>query len=464
MRTGAAEVDRLRRAAQYFGRPAFRRMLAAVWRKYESLGRIGGKAVVPDLSPDESEAIGAFFGWNLRPGGTAEIPLALFEAELRDSAFAIGLQELHQVLEGKPLLPKSERRQIVDAAWRRFLREARDSAGRELSAAAAGWLSRLEQAQGAGLPALRELYKTDPEQALSSLLVVVRALNFLFAGTERVAERPVRLPVLAVRVSGDAHALDIDRPAGRMLLAALRELSDMEDGIAAPGGDEAVWREGSGASREDEDGSGTLKLRELYRRFGILDDDLSSIVHWYVPVPYEPAMPRVWTLRQVEAAERVPRCSAIFVVENPAVFSTIVDAAGPGEAGDEAPALVCTSGPASAAAIRWMQRTLESSGEGCKLFYSGDFDVKGLSMARTLAGLFPTRFVPWRFDSKTYLEATGSLPGPAFDDSELARLENMEAEWDPSLCAVMRETGRKLHQEAFVEVLVRDFRNAGGCG
>jgi len=207
-----------------------------------------------------------------------------------------------------------------------------------------------------------------------------------------------------------------------------------------------------------------LKLRELYRRFGILDDDLSSIVHWYVPVPYEPAMPRVWTLRQVEAAERVPRCSAIYVVENPAVFSTIVDAAGPGEAGGEAPALVCTSGPASAAAIRWMQRTLESSGEGCKLFYSGDFDVKGLSMARTLAGLFPTRFVPWRFDSKTYLEATGSLPGPAFDDSELARLENMEAEWDPSLCAVMRETGRKLHQEAFVEVLVRDFRNAGGCG
>jgi len=463
MRTDEQRGDGPRRAAQYFGRPAFRRMLAAVWRKYASLGRIGGKAVVPDLSPDECEAIGEFFGWNLRPGDTAEIPLTLFEAELRDSAFAIGLLELHQVLEGTPLLSRSERLLLRDAAWQQFFRTARESAGTAMSRVAAEWLSRLEQGCGAGLPALRELYKADPEEALSSLRVVVRVLDFLFAGAERGAGRPIRLPVLAARISGDAHALDAGHPAGRMLLAVLRERADMEDGVASTGGGDAASELGAGDSREEEDGSGTLKLRELYRRFGILDDDLSSIVHWYVPVPDEPAMPRVWTLRQVEAAERIPRCSSLYVVENPAVFSTIVDAAGPVVMDGDPPALICTSGPASAAAIRWMQRALEYSGDGCKLYYSGDFDIKGLSMARTLAGLFPERFAPWRFDSESYLTAIRSLPGPAFDGGELSRLANMVVEWDRSLCAVMREVGRKVHQEALVEVLVRDFGMASGC-
>lgn len=482
MRPAAAEGERLRRAAQYFGRTAFRRMLAAVWRKYESLGRIGGKASVPDLSPDECEAINAFFGWNIRPGDRAEIPLSLFEAELRDSAFGIGILELHQVLEGAPLLSRSERRLQKDEAWLRFLQSARVSAGQRVPLAAADWLSRLEQGHGAGLSALRELFKADREEALASLRIVVRALDFLFADSDSGAVRSIRLPVLAARVSGDAHALDADRPAGRMLLAVLREYaeemgkrkgsgqpSEEDEGIGngivgRPYESDGVGNGVAGALQEDDDGSGTLRQRELYRRFGILDDDLSSIVYWYMPVPNETAMPQVWTLRQAEAAERMPVCSALYVVENPAVYSTILDAVGrPPRLNGPPPALICTSGPASAAAIRWMQRTLENSGDGSRLFYSGDFDVKGLSMGRTLAGLFPGRFAPWRFDGKTYQAAVRALPGPAFDSGELVKLTNMEVNWDPSLCTLMREEGRKVHQEAFVEELVRDFCRACGC-
>lgn len=463
------------RARAYFERPAWRRILRAVWSKYAGLGRSGGNAVVELLTEAESEALNSFFGWNYRPGDTAKIPLALFEEELSLSGFApMSIRRLHLLLEGAPLLTKEERRLLAEDRWRGLFRSVRESAGKPIGREAGEWLARLEAGQGAGGRTLRELYKADPASAQSAVEIVVRALNLLLpsdAHDARGFRQPVRLPVLAARVAGDAHALDMNRPAGRMLAAVLREqrtgteeeqeATSAEEGNGRGEGDErAVFDE---EEAFPEYGSETLKLRELYRHFGILDDDLSSIVHWYIPQDGEPALPHVWTLRQVEAAERLPRCSGLYVVENPSVFSTVLDrlpSAAIPAAGDP-PALVCTSGPASAAAIRWIERCLASSGDDCKLMYSGDFDVKGLAMGQTLADRFPGRFVPWRFDSETYLSSAQARPlGPLFDDSELAKLAKLRVSWDEPLSGEMIRLGRKVHQEAFVEALVSDFWSA----
>jgi uncharacterized protein (TIGR02679 family) len=121
------------------------------------------------------------------------------------------------------------------------------------------------------------------------------------------------------------------------------------------------------------------------------------------------------------------------------------------------PALICTSGPASAAAIRWMERCIAASGDSCMLYYSGDFDVKGLSMGQTLAGRFPGRFVPWRFDADTYVLAMKKRQGPSFDESDLIKLTKMNASWDERLCAAMIRCGCKIHHESVVEALVDDM-------
>ena len=460
------------------------------------MGRIGGKAVVQRVTDEESEAINGFFGWNCKPGDTVSIPLALFEEELKGSAFALGLADLHLLLEGTPLLSKSERLQMEDEERHRFFREVRARAG-NLSWFSDGWLTRLEKGQGAGWRTVRELYESDREQALTALVIVVHALDFLFAEDRDGAKPAVRLPVLAARISGDAHALDRNQPAGRILLAVLAEEADrgsgaVEDRRADAAGTDAehfpAWKESvlvkgetemttetekliEGAMEnypqtvrlvdgEGEEASETLKFREIYRRFGILDDDLSSIVHWFVPDSGGPALPKVWTLREVEAADSLPRCSSIYIVENPSVFSTILDSIWPQSYSDAPPALICTSGPASAAAIRWMQKCMRVSGGTCRLYYSGDFDLKGLSMGVTLARLFPDRFVPWRFDGETYREAVQAGPGPVFDDIELKKLAVIEVGWDRSLCAHMCVMKRKVHQEVFVDLLVQDFISA----
>lgn len=463
----SAENDSHRRAVAYFRREGFQKALHAVWRRYVSLGRIGGHAVLERASEEECVALNDFFGWNYRAGQSIPIPLDLFDRELRESAFGIGLLELHLALEGKSLLTRGERQSGEKRLWMRLFAEVREAEldAQSTDAAGARWLEEMEQGTGPGLRTLQECYKADPEAARAALAVTVRALSLL-PGVCGVGERrigaPIRLPVLAARISGDAHALDPVRPAGRLLIAALRQMQGIEDSALVPTEEDLKTVESAeGQEERDDVGSESLRLRELYRRAGILDDDLSSIVHWFVPQPGRSTLPIVWTLRQVEAGSEAdfPRCSHIRVVENPAVFSTILDSLGIAEVdtnGDPV-ALVCTSGPASAAAIRWIQRCLEASPPTCRVYYSGDFDINGLVMAQTLQRLLPERFIPWRLDSNAYREVSARCPGPAFDSAELERLTNMSVPWDDELCDLMRQTGRKAHQEALLEDLLSDF-------
>lgn len=471
----SADNGSLRRAAAYFRRTGFRRPLGAVWRKYVSLGRIGGRAILENATEEECESLGAFFGTYYRVGDSIPIPLERFDLELRESAFGIGLLELHLALEGKPLLTKGELQAGEGRLWQRLFADVREAEQNVLVANSAGssWLEEMELGTGPGLRTLRDCYKADPEEARAALVATARALCLLQDIGEREGlAQPIRLPVLAARISGDAHMLDPNRPAGRLLIAALRRRLGLEaagadlmsdpdtadDEMPIGADDPSVSGE---RAMESVDGSESLRLRELYRRAGILDDDLSSIVHWFVPQTGRPALPTVWTLRQVEAesAERFPSCSRIYAVENPAVFSTILDALDTAEvgAGGHTIALVCTSGPASAAAIRWLQRCLDVSPPTCRLYYAGDFDIKGLMMAQTLQRLWPELFIPWRFDSAAYLEVSARCPGPAFDSAEVERLGNMSVRWDDGLCALMRQTGRKAHQEAMIEGLLQDY-------
>lgn len=433
-------------SADYFTDPGFRRLLERCWKRYESLGRIGGKAVLEHAAPEECDAVNRFFGWDCRPGERVEVRLELFDRELRESRFGIGLLELHEVIYGEPLLTKRERLQDRDAEWRELFLSALDRIGEPLPPTVRGWVARVEEGSAAGTRTLRETWKSKPEQAIEAFVFAVRALSIVFRDSPDGLVASIRLPVLAAAVSGDAHALDRNRACGRLFLSCLLDLAAVS---------EAAEEEGS-----EEDGAATLRLRDVYRRFGILDDDLSSVVRFYIPDDNCDSLPlpTVWSLREVEASSSMHSFTAIYAVENPAVFSTVLDALQAGlPAGPGRPALVCTSGPASAAAIRWLRRCLEGSGPAVNLYYSGDFDVNGLAMGQTLANLFPDRFRPWRFCSTDYHSAVQRLPGPVLEEDERERLGKMLLTWDAALGQAVCGVGRKVHQEAFVTLLKEDY-------
>jgi uncharacterized protein (TIGR02679 family) len=456
------------KAKHYFDRPGFRRMLTLVWGKYAALGKAGGTVTIKLANENECEVINDFFGKYYRPLEPIQVRLEEFQQELLASAFPYTIPELHQILEGKPLLTKLEKSIIRQEQWKQLFTSVKAGTN-ERNHFIITWLQRLEAGAALGYRTLLEQFEISPVQAGIFLQHTVKSLDFLFnqeiPDSSNMSAGPLRLPYLAVIATGDSHALDMKRPAGRLLYYALRE------------------RKSSGTENnhsylieeehriEEEYVADTLSIREVYRSAGIADDDLSAIVHLFIPEPKGLSIPTVWTLRQIEAMATVPIISALYVVENPTVFSMLLDATNKLSFGDNQasilsrppPMLVCNSGPASAAALRLFQRMNDASAEPFPMYYSGDYDVKGLEMGIVLANRFPKQFLPWKFDSVTFLDPLLHCPnGPEFSQLELNRMLQLSIPWDNELTQAMHKNGHKVFQEMLIPTLARNWLEALG--
>lgn len=113
-------------------------------------------------------------------------------------------------------------------------------------------------------------------------------------------------------------------------------------------------------------------------------------------------------LRQVlEWRSAVPTQAHMYVFENPQVFeevSALVSCQSDSVPGRSRPSLVCTSGWPSVAALKLLQMFVDQSPDN-RLYYSSDFDLKGLQIAASLMARYVGRGLPWRFDVASYLVA-----------------------------------------------------------
>ncbi|WP_308637331.1 TIGR02679 domain-containing protein [Paenibacillus silvisoli] len=453
------------RTIRYFSQFGFDRLLLSIWRRYVGLEKVGGHGIVRNATSEECEAINTFMGWDKKPGSTIKVPLPAFEKELRESVFPCSsIPELYELLEGKPLLTKSDKELLAAEGWQQlFSNVERLLAGCRLESTLQFWLNELQQgAKAAGYRMLRDLWRQSPVGAETELLIAVRAWMNRSVIAQQIGQSALRLPVLAAWVSGDSHALDRTTPAGRLLFRGLRFEQErrMRDGHLV-----------KGYNLNDDDGAiDSLRVREIYRIAGILDDDLSSLVHIYDPEHESGAHPYVMTLRQVETAVETPRASDIFIVENPPVFSTLIDCTrltlyGAQDENDclrrlHTPLLICTSGPASAAAIKLFDRFTQDEAWDGKLYYSGDYDVKGLAIGNVLANRYPNHFVPWRFDTENYIQMATTVRTVSFSSEECDRLQESSVVWDLELNIVLRESGEKLFQEHLIPLLIQDWNHA----
>jgi uncharacterized protein (TIGR02679 family) len=463
-----ADADRRARARKYFSHAGFERMLRLIWKRYASLEEVKGNVVLREATAAECEAVNAFFGWYERPGADIRISLAQFEAELGGSAFPFTISELHEILVRNPLLTNSDLKLLAETEWQSLFDKVKcpyTDAGVHLAQAVQDWLAGLKAGTAGGYRTLRELWRMSPEAAEREIGIAVRAWNLLLTGeAERVigdrTQAAIRIPVLAALAAGQPHALDRNQAAGRLFFQALR--SALQEGQSFSEADAPS----SGEITNVASGIDSLVARDIYRRAGLLDDDISSSVHLYHPRGGVMKSPYVMTLRQVEAVPALPLVQDIYVVENPAVFSTLADAAGKPSLVELAeghdtigPLLLCTSGPASAAALRLLDRYMEEGRMQGSLYYSGDFDIKGIEIGNVLALRYADRFIPWFYDSDRYKDSIEN-GGPAFvpfSNEEKARLERTQAVWDKSLCEIMGSKGNKLFQEQFIVLLAQSW-------
>jgi hypothetical protein len=119
--------------------------------------------------------------------------------------------------------------------------------------------------------------------------------------------------------------------------------------------------------------------------------------------------------------------------------------------------LICTSGPASAAALRFFDRMIGQGALTGRIFYSGDFDIRGLEMGNVLASRYPEFYTAWHFRVDAYVREVNGIGTLSFTEDERDRLSKMKVLWDSRLTEEMVRYGHKRFQEQIVSMLAADW-------
>jgi uncharacterized protein (TIGR02679 family) len=380
-----------------------------------------GTVTLPAATPEQRRAIERLTGRTARSGTSLTVSLTEVDRIVKDSGAAPGgLAEAVTHLTG-PIRDRNRERADLAAAWA--------AAFASLDAVVDG---HDELAQWRGwLDATGVVRRLAPEPDHARLL-----LGQVAAVLGRLPSRGVPIGRIAAECCGDAHALDDGRPAGTLVLSAVRALAGLP-----------FTAEGTADSR-----------RTAWAAVGVHLDELSSLV-LCLGLPGDrrttlgrmlascrkAGQPTVLTLRQLRTHQEPLRAARVRICENPVVVAAAADELGAG-----CRPLVCVGGQPSAAGWRLLE--LLAAG-GAEFGYHGDFDWGGVRIAGALYHRVNWR--PWQYDRQAY-EAAVSAAQPL---TPLAGLvgEPTATPWDPELTAAMRHCNVRIEEELTLDALLEDL-------
>ncbi|WP_291426741.1 DUF2399 domain-containing protein [Deinococcus sp.] len=362
-----------------------RPVLEAALERYKRTGELGRSR--PALTPADWEALSRLTGGKAGP----PLDLAVLDEALRRSSHGVSLPELLTELNGGPIRVQRQEREAFATAWIAVLEQVSDT----------GWREVLRGGEG-GANLLQKAIKGGSEVALT-VQTVAAALALARAET-------LSFPLLAARVTGNAHALDDDQLAGKVFRAAADRL---------------------GVPRPERDGVSSVAL--CANLCG--PDWLTGAAGHTLALP----------LREVQQLTGLyAPTNRVWVLENPSVFEAL-HAAHP-----QAP-LICTSGQPGAATTELLRRLPLST----TAFLSCDLDVGGLRIASFLRRSIALHWQPWRMDAQAY--ALACTRGKVALNGALAGFTDF-----PELLAAMKAGGVGAHQENLLPELLADLAECPG--
>ncbi len=346
----------------YLSRPALRRLLFAARERFERNGGPHGRVVLSSLSPEETHA----FNGLLTPqqpfvaGSEVRIKLARLDSRLRESRFDVSLEQALVAVDGPLGNRRAERAAVAaarEAAWSRVL--AHPQASRpELQP----WLEHARNRLGGSSPV--------------RTAIVLQTLDVLSA-------LPANgLPLAALAAShagGDAHALDRNRPLGRLLAAALFALEGAQPREpSSPDEWRALWARVGVSCDELSCTALTLGVRPHRLTRGYLASRLRAAAR--------AGRPLVLTLTELRAEPPRLAGEVMFVCENPSIVAGAAGALGP-----RCPPLLCTSGWPNTAVAAILDAAEAANME---ILVHADGDQAGAAIAARV--LKRARARPWR--------------------------------------------------------------------
>lgn len=408
-------------SADFLASERLRPLWEAAHRRLEASGGVVAGATVHlrDLTDDQRAAVDRLLGARSR-GRVVPVELEKCDALLQER-LGRTLAEVVSEIVG-PLRDRPQERAATSEAEQAIWDALFSTAALRRHPELEGWLSKLRTSGG-----WRRLEQ--PERTLTDVLSVLARLP--------QAVRRGR-GNLAVRVLGDAHALDDNQPVGRLVLSALAFV----DGLSGPlraATRRRLWAEQGVISDETSSTVLTLGLHPVAA--GPLTEAANGWASTAValPVPLAAVQSERW---------RVPTGTTVWVCENQSVLAA---AAGTGAT------VICLEGRPSVAANLLLE-SLTAGGAGLR--YHGDFGGGGISIANDVIGRLGAR--PWRFRTADHAVA---LDRAATAGTVLRPLRGPvpDAVWDDQLAPAVRACGVEVEEELVLDLLVGDLARPWGA-
>lgn len=424
-------ADQVKECAAYFkSTPGFERVMEQLLTRFRRNGYAAGVIQLENASVEERDALCGLFGHPFPD--EVKFKARDFDAAIQCSRFAgVDLKEVLELYFHTTIHTAKERRENKAQRFEQ-IREAAVQVAR--SDTCKRWLREMEEKRkGRGYLLLCKELSKDLQSAKESVCKAIRALDAL----EGKPKPTLRLAVFSAQATTDPHALDGDTFCGQLFLHLLALRQDRP----------------YPASAEERD--------DVYFANGILCDSISSTVTQVGLILKEqqtehPAFKELrrrnecctlslTNLNTISSATS-PSGKA-FLVENQMLFSQMCDQAGAFHS-----PLICTSGQLQVAVLRLLDMLAAS---GTRLYYAGDFDGGGISIAARLLTRYPDNLQLWHMTADDY----------AFCKSEVRLSENsrnlLKAASGTileSIANTVQETGYAGYQELLLEKLLPDLK------
>lgn len=420
------EQKKLKECLEYFRqRSVYEKLFQKFKEKYASLGHMGGKAVLCELTLAEKQDLSGFLQKDYTENKTVTVSVGLLEKCLAESRFSgISAEMLLEAYFGEKLTVQKEEKEKEEKKRKDFFAGLLD--GKEEDPVGM-WLKEVLEKHRNGYEILMQQYRENQEGLRDILKNIMKAYQQICA-----IKRKQLLAVFAAQVTGNPHYFDAGKTAERLLILFLKDQFKN--------------------SFSNEISSAEEKSCLLYQA-GILKDDLSNETlayglhawkqdgcrHEGIEGFFKEKEPVRLTLRTLgELSKVTAQQRKIYVVENPAVFSVLTSY-------NPSCAVVCINGQPRLASFLLLDFLKETH----QFLYAGDFDPEGLLIAQRLKERYEDALHLWKYEAEWYRKY---LSGVRLSGSRIKKLDHV---YRPELLEIkkwMQKEQKAAYQEAMIEI------------
>lgn len=408
-------------------RKGYKRILGAIVKKYQSLGRLSGFIVLESLS-DEEAAVLAPLDYQVMAERRCKISVQKFISYFCEGKFAkADFMKILEAYYGSKIETHKVKKEQVEQKKQTFYQKITE---RLNNTAVKKWFRAALDSKESGYYLIHSLYSQDKAELQDVIEAIDRGQDLL----EKKEEEWFQLPLLASQTTGNAHYFDLNKTAGKLLLyeLAFKAQRNYPEDLQA--------------------------INQLLESQGIIRDEISNStvcyginaiaegvnkpwhLFWELGEPLQLSLCNLKGITKITAPD-----SRVYIVENPTVFTSLLEVVK-----RENAALICTSGQINTSAYKILDYLKQS---GTVMYYNGDFDPEGLQIADKLKKRYKDQLQLWHYEVTDYLRIKGRVSV----EERISKLESVESEELMLLADEIKKQKMAGYQELLINQLSKDI-------